>query len=514
MALALLGCAGAPPTLDGGEVSTVTVTTDAPARPTATPIPEDRIATRGPADALLDGNVEPMMFAPPGSRSGPTPKMRTVTAVKLVKKWQTKVGLGTFRTTMAMVGGSIVVGTHGSTLGGTDENDDGVYVLEAAIGRIQRFIATPESGDRDVGGIAVDGDAVFFTGDASMVASASLTTGAIRWTTKLGGKVRPAPALAELNGDGAVDVVVGDETGTLWALDGKRGSPIWSVKTGQNEYGAEGFVGAAAIVDVDGDGKDDVVAGARDGVLSAYRGKDGRTFWSVKTNSGMHASPQVVDLDGDGRREILAAWSYSDLGIFDAKTGSERQGQSLSLDQGGIEGLFSTPVPLPTGTGSGTIAVGSAWWGADDGITVVGVRSRLFRSSEGRTTSSAVVADLNGDGVPEAIWVTEAGKLVSVTAAGQRAELAKIAGQPETTPMLADVDGDGTLELLVLDGRGELACYLTRARGPALVSRFRGDDPRNRGELSVRMDFELVAPSPGAVRSGEGHGDPLMRGRN
>jgi hypothetical protein len=362
--------------------------------------------------------------------------------------------------------------------------------------KVHRFIATPMAGDRDVGGIAIDGDTVFFSGDASLVAATSLSTGATRWTTKLSGKVRPAPALAELSGDGAVDVVVGDESGTLWALDGKTGRTLWSMKTGQNEYGAEGFVGAAAIVDVDGDGRDDVVAGARDGVLTAYRGRDGLTLWSVAARSGMHASPQVLDLDGDGKREILAAWSYSDVGIFDARTGVERQGQSLSLDQGGIEGLFSTPVPLPTGTGSGTIVASSAWWGAEDGVTIVGARSRLFRSQEGRTTSSAVVADLNGDGAPEAILVTEAGKLISVTASGLRAELAKLAGKPETTPMLADVDGDGTLELLVLDGKGELGCFGTGARAPALVSRFRGDDPHNRGELGVRMAFELASPNP------------------
>ncbi|MFO0551303.1 MAG: PQQ-binding-like beta-propeller repeat protein [Polyangiaceae bacterium] len=420
-------------------------------------------------------------------------------AVKLKPKWQSKVGKGTFRTTMVFKDQALVIGTHGTSLDGSNESNDGVHVLDGKTGKETRLIATPGKGDLDVGGVAVDGDTVFFTTDNGQIVAASISTGKVVWTATRTGKIRPAPALGDLNGDKQVDVVVGDERGFLAAYDGASGKRLWEVGTGQNEYGAVGFVGSPAITDLDSDGDLEIIAGARDGVLTAYRGKTGKAIWTATDHSGIHASPVVLDLDGDGRKEILAAWSYSTLAIFDGTTGTQRAGQSIELDQGGIEGLFATPVPLP-GPRSGTIVVGSSWWDGEDGITIANADSRLFRSTEGRVTSSAVVADLDGDGLQEAILVTEAGKVVSLTATGIRAELTTIAKGAETTPLLADLDGDGALELVVLGGDGVLSAFETGAKTTPVVSRFRGDDPHNTGEISVQMALELEPVTSAPVR--------------
>ena len=179
-----------------------------------------------------------------------------------------------------------------------------MHVLDARTGKSRLVIATPGQGDRDVGGIAVDGDRVYFTTDNAQIVAASLTDGKILWRATASGKVRPAPALGDLNGDNQVDVVVGDEAGVLRALDGATGQKLWAVATGVNDYGARGFIAAAAISDLDGDKRLDVVAGARDGILTAYRGSDGRVLWQVSFGSGIHASPSIADFDQDGRPEV------------------------------------------------------------------------------------------------------------------------------------------------------------------------------------------------------------------
>ncbi len=253
--------------------------------------------------------------------------------------------------------------------------------------------------------------------------------------------MRPAPALADLDGDGDLDVVVGDESGMLRALDGKTGKRLWAVATGGNDYGAKGFIGAAAVADLDGDGHPDVVAGARDGILSAYRGTDGGVLWQIANSSGIHASPIIADFDQDGHPEVLAAWSYGDVAIADGKTGDKRWATRLAQDSGGIEGLFGTPTPLPGAPG--VLIAPTSWWGKEDGIIGVGVDERRFRSFEGRVSASAVVTDLANDGKLEAILGTEAGKLVALTADGGRAVLAKLGGPIEAPAMLADTDGDG-----------------------------------------------------------------------
>ena len=412
-----------------------------------------------------------------------TPPVSRRQYAKMAVKWTAKVGHTTFRTTMALSDGLVVIGTHGATLAGKNEGSDGVYLLDAKTGKQTALIRTPGAGDRDVGGIAIDKGTVYFTTDNSQIVAATLA-GKTVWTAQASGKVRPAPALADLDGDGSVDVIVGDESGALRALAGTTGKPLWTVKTGESEYGARGYIGAVAIADLDGDGKDDVVAAARDAILAAYRGKDGSVLWQHGGGSGVHASPTIADFDLDGTPEVLAAWSYGELSVHDGKTGAVRWGTALQRDDGGIEGLFATPTPLPGGPGEpGVLVAGTAWWEEVDGVILLGPAARKFRAFEGRVTASPVVVDLDGDGRPEAIVGSEKGVLLAFTADGKRAELAKLGGPIEAPAMLADVDLDGTLELLVASNDGVLTCFATAATARPYLSRFRGESLHNRGDL-------------------------------
>lgn len=437
------------------------------------------------------------------SRQGHTDPVHVLAlGVTLKKKWQSRVGRTTFRTTMALVGGRVVIGTHGRTLKGKNERDDGVYVLDAKTGKRVRLIRTPGHGDLDVGGVAIDGQSVVFSTDNSQIVKAELG-GKVLWKARAKGKVRPAPALADLDGDGDLDVVVGDESGMLRALDGKSGKRLWAVATGGNDYGAKGFIGAAAVADLDGDGHPDVVAGARDGILSAYRGTDGGVLWQIANSSGIHASPLIADFDQDGHPEVLAAWSYGDVAIADGRTGEKRWATRLAEDSGGIEGLFGTPTPLPGAPG--VLIAPTSWWGKEDGILGVGVDERRFKAFEGRVSASAVVTDLANDGKPEAILGTEAGELVALTADGGRALLAKLGGPIEAPAMLADTDGDGTYELLVASNDGKLTCFETGSTKKPFISRFRGESLHNTGVIgATKLGWQSQRQGMGAPAASRG----------
>lgn len=500
-----VGCGARPPVAP----EPVVVPIQPPPAPMAAPEPR-RTPESAPIAAAGDPGGAPPPFVPPSKAGrGQTPRVSRIGGKPLARRWSVKVGKTTFRTTMAFVDGAVVVGTHGDSLDGKNEASDAVYVLEGKTGKVLRRIATPGKGDRDVGGVAVDAGHVVFSTDNGQVVKARLSDGAVVWTAKLAGKVRPAPALADLDGKGARDVVVGDEEGTLHALAGDDGAVLWTRATGENDYDARGFVAAAAVADLDGDGRDDVVAGARDGALVAYRGGDGEELWREEGGSGIHASPVVVDLDGDGRSEVLAAWSYSRVAILDAPTGAVRYEQELSLDQGGIEGLFGSPVPLPASAGPGLLVQGTSWWGGKpgtrgaaglvDGVVLVGQQGRAYRADEGRVSSSAVVVDLDDDGSWEAVLGTEAGELLVLGADGKRSVLSKLGGPIEAPALVADVDGDGRYEILVASNDGMLTCLSTSSKTKPLVSRFRGETPDNRGALgAIALGWRVQDAAPAA----------------
>ena len=490
-------------------------TANVPAAPTPAPRPvvAPKVAPVPPQPTTATPELAPaersgefvVRYAGTGrSEQATTPPVRRVQYARLAVKWTARVGKTTFRTTMGHTDGLIVIGTHGATLDGKNEASDGVYLLDAKTGKETRKIVTPGAGDRDVGGVAIDAGTIYFTTDNSQIVAATLA-GKIVWTAEATGKVRPAPALADLDGDGAIDVVVGDESGTLRAIKGATGQPLWTVKTSESEYDARGFIAAAAIADLDADGHDDLVAASRDGILTAYRGKDGQVLWQHMGNSGVHASPTVADFDGDGAPEVLAAWSYGDLSIHDGKTGAVRWGTVLAQDGGGIEGLFSTPTPLPGKPG--VLVVGTAWWDDEDGVILVGVDARANRAFEHRVSASAVVLDLDNDGRNEAVIGTEKGLLLAFTAEGGRAELAKLGGPIEAPALIADVDNDGKHELLVASNDGKLTCFATESTGKPYLSRFRGDSLHNRGDLGkTALGWRSGQPGAGAAGPKPGAG--------
>lgn len=112
--------------------------------------------------------------------------------------------------------------------------------------------------------------------------------------------VEASPALADLTGDGRLEIVVGSWDGRLYVWDDAgRPLPGWPVSV------EDQIISSAALVDLDGDDRLDIVVGSKDGRLYGWTA-EGRPLpgFPYALGAAVFSSPWVGDLDGDGRADI------------------------------------------------------------------------------------------------------------------------------------------------------------------------------------------------------------------
>ena len=386
--------------------------------------------------------------------------------------WEAKIGLTSYRTTILVHGGRIVIGSNGEDWKREDDPLDGVWVLDAATGTTRAHLLPPGEDEKDVNGIALDGNTLIFGTDQGWVYKASMD-GQVQWQAYIGGDAEAAPGLYEADGDGVLDVAIAVEGGDFRVLSGRTGQQLFSIPSSEGEYGQTGFVAPPALFDVTGDGVRDVFAPGRDNWLHAVDGRSGEPLWSNQHSSGLHGAPIIVDSDGDGTPELIYSTAYSELHAVDPATGQLEWGADLGHPDGGIEGLFGA---ITWHAGLGCALLGTAWWGELEGLYCVGPDGIHWRYTEpqGNVTSGAVIGDVDGRHGFEVVFGTESGKLLALDGRGRPMWVLEIGAPIECTPTLADIDGDGLLEILVASNDGWLRAYDTDGKAPALLGYHRG----------------------------------------
>jgi hypothetical protein len=134
-----------------------------------------------------------------------------------------------------------------------------------------------------------------------------------------------SPGLVDLDGDGRLEIVAPFYSTFVFDADGKE--------LGRGRAGKGRVYAPSVVADLEGDGVQDVVVGGNEGTVAAYELRGGRLQrkdgWPASTNSGGQ-SPEVrglaaADLDGDGRVEVVATTTNT----------SARGAQVFVLDAGG-----------------------------------------------------------------------------------------------------------------------------------------------------------------------------------
>ncbi len=307
--------------------------------------------------------------------------------------------------------------------------------------------AVPTSmGQLALGDIDVDGDpdlvGIFdIGGDCHPIAFEP--DGTFLWvqTSVVLGCVHHAPALADLDGDGTVEVLVGNAI--LRGADGSvRG--LGGLGTGASaDYLNSG--GHAVPADLDGVGALEVVVG------NAVYDPDGGTICAT---GGADGYPAVADLDGDGLGEIVVTGT-GDVRLYEHDCAPIR---SWDLGDGGPGG----PATIADLDGDGTPEIAVSSNSFVYAFEVSGATMWTGTVEDFSSGSAGLAAfDFDGDGAAEVVSSDELQLSIFNGPSGAllfRDEV-RVSGTRNEFAIVADVDGDGQAEI-VAPSEGPAAWYV------------------------------------------------------
>lgn len=433
--------------------------------------------------------------------------------------WTARIGGTTFRSTIFHVENALFVACRDVRTQGWEADADGLWDIEARSGYVAR---TFQCGD-DLAGAAWH-EGVFVMGCARGDVHAVRERAEEIWRTPLpemgcpasespefrphdpkedSGRIRCAGAVGWLHGSTRPpSVVVGNSLGLIAALDFESGAAQWTFRTGAQElYGSHGIIATPALFDVNSDGCEDVIVGARDRLLRALSGTDGSLLWQRDLGSGIHASCVILPRSAYGCPAVCAASSYGTVVFLNARTGEPLSEQTLRHPDIGIEALFGSPAILSQSwrreeaPHRHVVFVGTAWgmenagvWGVDHDAH--GARAAWRYNTAATVSSGIILADVEGardaqaayrSAEPELVFTTEGGALVVLTWTGRLLREIPLPGPAECTPLVEDIDGDGYLDVVAITRDGTAMAWRTPSRGRVWWGQFRGD-LRNSGQ--------------------------------
>ena len=273
---------------------------------------------------------------------------------------------------------------------------------------------------------------VYRSSNSSCYTGAYDVSGNLEWvyTATAVGCRSHAPALADLEGDGDVEVMMGrlilNGNGTLQA-NGTGGQGYYST------YSNSGFMSFAADMDQDGD--QEVVAG------SSIYNYDGSSFCATGTTDGY---PAVANLDSDASGEFVVV-AGGTIRVFDTNC---TQLYSYAVYGGGYGG----PPTIADYDGDGTPEIGLPGNTYYTVYEINGTRlwSAAITDASSHSTGSSVF-DFEGDGSAEVVYADETRLWVFDGATGsvlvQNSQHGS--GTVNEYPTIADIDGDGNAEIVV-----------------------------------------------------------------
>ena len=362
--------------------------------------------------------------------------------------------------------------------------------------------------------------------------------GAVRWRYAAADKVfsspsiHSTPAIGDINGDGRPETSFGSlGLESIHAVD-----PNGVRLGGFPFYWDDTVFSSPALVDVDGNGIDDIVIGGdsspgppvdhRGGMVRAIDGS-GRPLWEFRVDEIVRGGPSVGDIDGDARPDIVFGggdfWGGTDsVKVYALELdGRLKPGWPQSTD--GVTNASPTLADLD-GDGRLDVAIGTsnslhgrgaggsvyAWNGSGEGLP------GFPRASGGGVVIGQITTgDLDGDGGQDLVVPTGGAAFAYSGKTGALLfSLAEGTGTGfQSSPLVADVDGNGLLDIVLAGFRGNTGVVLRYELGEQAEAgrlawpQFRRDSRRTGTFTSLAEARTITDACPPGRVPASGFGD-------
>ncbi|MEK6606877.1 MAG: FG-GAP-like repeat-containing protein, partial [Myxococcota bacterium] len=365
-----------------------------------------------------------------------------------------------------------------------------------------------------------------------------------------------SPALGDLDGDGALEIVTAGMDGRVyaWHDDGATPGGFPVTLRDEDEDRVEYIVASPALGDLEGDGTLEIVVGTTEDYTDTGRlyvvEADGTIADGFPENvgsiavlpyigSGLPSSPALADVDGDGTLEIALlttglfpkifradgedyALDINNLDFDDLSTVDPEQAPLITLISNASFGDLDDDGTLDLLAGGGSSLVLTAFerggrrqdfahlfgaWSTATGTYLSGFPALM---DDWQFFMTAAVADVDGDGHPEAIYGSAGYYLHAFNGCGQ-----EVAGWPKFTgqwiiasPAVGDLDGDGTLEVVAPTRSGWLYAWHTEGADSGRIDweSFHHDNA-NTGNFATPLSQGVAKASGPLVCATVGEGE-------
>jgi hypothetical protein len=316
--------------------------------------------------------------------------------------------------------------------------------------------------------------------------------GHLQWEADLGAETIGSPALADVEGDGKRDVVIatagGPSAGLVWVLD-DRGVPLphWNgVPSGGGVV-----IGGVSTADLNGDGAQDILVPTGAGVF-AYDGRTAKLLFSLDAEQVGFQSTPLVTTDPGGQVGITIAGTTADgIGVVQhwrLPAASHASVGALGWpmfhhDERRTGNAVPPPLAAPQCRGAG---IAGYWEAASDG-GVFGWCGAGFHGSPTRLSLAAPIVAMASSPSGYGYWEAAADGGVFAFGDARYYGSAAARGAPLSAPIVAMARTP--------DGRGY---WLASADGGVFAF---GDAPFEGGAGGVHLPFRVVdlLPTPSGL---------------